>query len=100
MDAAARKASLDQSFVESHCGLKFLPDRLPVHRRGCAACKKAAKAAAARKRSDGLEECRYCGRTFFPDRLAVHERCCANNKLGAHGIRPTMTPGETKATVG
>jgi len=63
-----------------------------------AAAARAAKKAAAAD-ANGLKMCRHCNRTFFPDRLAVHERICGD-KLGIHGIRPTMTPGESKATIG
>lgn len=179
-DPEARAATLAPDLIPCKCGLMFLPDRLPVHRRSCGICKKdaaaaAAEAAAARKRAQeaeaarrkaeddeaaaaaaeeaarrnaeddaaraaaaaaaekkrraaeearraaeaerkaredaeakanalrnargGLDPCQYCGRTFLPDRLPVHERCCANRGQ-IYGIRPTMTPGETKATIG
>eukprot|EP00929_Paragymnodinium_shiwhaense_P020800 TRINITY_DN13744_c0_g1_i2.p1 TRINITY_DN13744_c0_g1~~TRINITY_DN13744_c0_g1_i2.p1 ORF type:complete len:519 (-),score=136.25 TRINITY_DN13744_c0_g1_i2:226-1782(-) len=48
-DADERQASLDQEFVTSPCGLKFLPDRLQVHIRACEACK---EAEAARRRAE------------------------------------------------
>lgn len=46
--------------------------------------------------------CEYCGRTFFPDRLPVHLRVCKQKKnlLGHHLCRETLTPGETRPTVG
>lgn len=48
----------------------------------------------------GFVPCEWCGRTFFPDRLPVHMRVCKKKPLSTHGIRPTMTPGETKPTIG
>lgn len=170
-DAEERKATLEPDFVTSRCGLKFLPDRCPVHERGCKRCREleeeerkrraeeearrnaeedarrraeeeaeakrlaeeeerrrkeeearrfAEEEAAwikemeeeARRRAEadamkpqpnehGFVPCPYCGRTFFPDRLPPHLRVCKKKKnLMPSGCRETVTPGETKASVG
>jgi Ca2+-binding EF-hand superfamily protein len=40
LDPEEREASLSEDFVMSRCGLQFLPERLAIHHRSCAACKK------------------------------------------------------------
>ena len=108
------------------CGRTFLPDRLPVHERGChgimpqsklrpTATEYGGRATAAppneptpnagpkmeTQTPSGYVPCEGCGRTFLPDRLPVHERGCHGKKerLGPQSkLRPTATEYGGRAT--
>jgi len=59
LDSEEREECLAADFVTSRCGLKFLPDRLPVHHRSCEVCKKIVadeQAEEARKRAEEEKE--------------------------------------------